>query len=438
MSLSTPTPIVKAALICLGEVWPRAVAFDDLLDLARSRLASARLRRPRRRRAGPGPGPAHGLRQRRPAGWWSSGSARRRSPSRSAPGRSPAACRAAPGGGRRSRDQLAARGGRPDPARGPVAPAAGWDARSSGPARGAPPGLPRGRAQRLPGRPAGHRAEVRRRSSAASSTSACQVGARGPPDRLAGARRLERVRRDTVAPLGRRRVTGLRSGRRIDAHTMSATQRSRPGCLLLRAAKRYTRTSAACSPQSAVEIPDSPGSWPVPKPDLTAGRHGNDHPGATTLTVDRPRRWAPTSCCCWASPARSRSRGCSRYQLELASENDVDRRQGHRRQERDLERQPRSTRSPATSTASSAGSSPAALSRRKLRTYRAEVVPWPWFLTRTTDCRIFQNQTTPDIITGHLRRLRLQRLRAEAQGLVRPSGSTASSTARPPSTSSPG
>ncbi len=30
--------------------------------------------------------------------------------------------------------------------------------------------------------------------------------------------------------------------------------------------------------------------------------------------------------------------------------------------------------------------------------YRAEMVPWLWFLTRTADCRIFQNQTVPDII----------------------------------------
>lgn len=30
--------------------------------------------------------------------------------------------------------------------------------------------------------------------------------------------------------------------------------------------------------------------------------------------------------------------------------------------------------------------------------YRAEVVPWLWFLTRTTDCRIFQHETVPDII----------------------------------------
>jgi type VI secretion system secreted protein VgrG len=39
-----------------------------------------------------------------------------------------------------------------------------------------------------------------------------------------------------------------------------------------------------------------------------------------------------------------------------------------------------------------------ARNRRGLRSYRAEVVPWPWLLTRTTDCRIFQNLATPDII----------------------------------------
>lgn len=33
-----------------------------------------------------------------------------------------------------------------------------------------------------------------------------------------------------------------------------------------------------------------------------------------------------------------------------------------------------------------------------MRLYRAEVVPWLWFLTRTADCRIFQNQTVPQII----------------------------------------
>jgi type VI secretion system secreted protein VgrG len=30
--------------------------------------------------------------------------------------------------------------------------------------------------------------------------------------------------------------------------------------------------------------------------------------------------------------------------------------------------------------------------------YRAEIVPWLWFLTRTADCHIFQNKTIPEII----------------------------------------
>jgi type VI secretion system secreted protein VgrG len=33
-----------------------------------------------------------------------------------------------------------------------------------------------------------------------------------------------------------------------------------------------------------------------------------------------------------------------------------------------------------------------------LASYRATVVPWLWFLTRTADCHIFQNMTVPDII----------------------------------------
>ena len=32
------------------------------------------------------------------------------------------------------------------------------------------------------------------------------------------------------------------------------------------------------------------------------------------------------------------------------------------------------------------------------RNYRAQVVPWLWFLTRTSDCRIFQNKSVPEII----------------------------------------
>ncbi|MCE9525610.1 MAG: type VI secretion system tip protein VgrG, partial [Planctomycetales bacterium] len=34
----------------------------------------------------------------------------------------------------------------------------------------------------------------------------------------------------------------------------------------------------------------------------------------------------------------------------------------------------------------------------KRRDYRAEVVPWLWFLTLTSDCRIFQNKKVPEII----------------------------------------
>jgi type VI secretion system secreted protein VgrG len=34
----------------------------------------------------------------------------------------------------------------------------------------------------------------------------------------------------------------------------------------------------------------------------------------------------------------------------------------------------------------------------RLTAYRAQMVPWLWFLTRTADCRIFQNQKVPDII----------------------------------------
>ncbi len=37
-------------------------------------------------------------------------------------------------------------------------------------------------------------------------------------------------------------------------------------------------------------------------------------------------------------------------------------------------------------------------SERRLTHYRATLVPWLWLLTRTTDCRIFQEQTVPDIV----------------------------------------
>ncbi len=35
---------------------------------------------------------------------------------------------------------------------------------------------------------------------------------------------------------------------------------------------------------------------------------------------------------------------------------------------------------------------------RRLTSYHAQMVPWLWFLTRTSDCRIFQNKNVPDII----------------------------------------
>src|SRR5947209_417014 len=35
---------------------------------------------------------------------------------------------------------------------------------------------------------------------------------------------------------------------------------------------------------------------------------------------------------------------------------------------------------------------------RRFTVYRAQMVPWLWFLTRTADCRIFQNKKVPDII----------------------------------------
>ncbi len=34
----------------------------------------------------------------------------------------------------------------------------------------------------------------------------------------------------------------------------------------------------------------------------------------------------------------------------------------------------------------------------RLARYQADVVPWLWFLTRTADCRIFQNEKVPDIV----------------------------------------
>lgn len=40
-----------------------------------------------------------------------------------------------------------------------------------------------------------------------------------------------------------------------------------------------------------------------------------------------------------------------------------------------------------------------------LSKYRATIVPWLWFLTRTTDCRIYQEQAIPDIIKDVFQRM---------------------------------
>src|SRR5262245_43003794 len=52
--------------------------------------------------------------------------------------------------------------------------------------------------------------------------------------------------------------------------------------------------------------------------------------------------------------------------------------------------------------------------------YRAEVVPWLWFLTRTADCRIFQNMTVPDIITKVFRDLGFTDFKNTLEGTFEP------------------
>lgn len=52
--------------------------------------------------------------------------------------------------------------------------------------------------------------------------------------------------------------------------------------------------------------------------------------------------------------------------------------------------------------------------------YRAEMVPWLWFLTRTADCRIFQNKTIPDIIEKIFQDLKWTDYRISLQGSFEP------------------
>ena len=52
--------------------------------------------------------------------------------------------------------------------------------------------------------------------------------------------------------------------------------------------------------------------------------------------------------------------------------------------------------------------------------YQAEMVPWLWFLTRTADCRIFQNMTVPDIIMKIFRDLGFSDFKVLLQGAFEP------------------
>ena len=54
--------------------------------------------------------------------------------------------------------------------------------------------------------------------------------------------------------------------------------------------------------------------------------------------------------------------------------------------------------------------------REGRRSYRAEVVPWLWFLTRTSDCRIFQEMSAPDIIEQIFGDLGFSDFKISAQG----------------------
>src|SRR5581483_1680001 len=52
--------------------------------------------------------------------------------------------------------------------------------------------------------------------------------------------------------------------------------------------------------------------------------------------------------------------------------------------------------------------------------YRATVVPWLWFLTRTTDCAIFQNQTVPDIVEAVFKKYGFADFTLKLQGVYAP------------------
>lgn len=60
-------------------------------------------------------------------------------------------------------------------------------------------------------------------------------------------------------------------------------------------------------------------------------------------------------------------------------------------------------------------------SDRGLANYRATMVPWTWFLTRTSDCRIFQKKTIPAIIEQIFKDLGFTDYKLQLQGSFEPS-----------------
>ncbi len=52
--------------------------------------------------------------------------------------------------------------------------------------------------------------------------------------------------------------------------------------------------------------------------------------------------------------------------------------------------------------------------------YQAEMIPWLWFLTRTTDCKIFQKEVVPDIIEKVFRQFNFQDFERELQKSYEP------------------
>ena len=65
-----------------------------------------------------------------------------------------------------------------------------------------------------------------------------------------------------------------------------------------------------------------------------------------------------------------------------------------------------------------------------LARYRVRIVPALWFLTRTTNCAIFQDKTTPEIIEAILQRYQIVNYKMSLRGVIR-NGITACNTGKP-------